>query len=493
MSTSEFDIAIIGSGPGGYVCAIRSAQLGLKTAIIEKDKTFGGTCLNVGCIPSKALLESSELYHLFSEDASKHGIVAREVNFDLNKMLARKDKIVGDLTNGISFLMKKNKVQTFKGKGKILKSATQSPSLGTHTIEITGADGTQKITAKNVICATGSIPSELPFLKFNEKNIVSSTGALSLPKVPNHLIVVGGGVIGLELGSVWLRLGAHVTVVEFMDRICPTMDQQTMTTLKKSLEKQGMKFITNAKVFSSQILPGTPDNSDQQVELEYEDRTSGAKQKIIGDVVLVSTGRRPYSDGLGLEDIGVIKDNRGFVQIDKHWETNVKGVFAIGDLVPGPMLAHKAEEEGVAVAEYLHGKNSTSKKSGYSGHVNYETVPSVIYTFPEVASVGFTEEQLKESNRKYKVGSFPFLANGRAKALGTTEGFVKILADAASDKILGGHIIGPRASELLGEIVVAMEFGGSSEDLARSFHAHPTLNEVVREAALGVDGRIRQM
>lgn len=469
MSTHQYDLVIIGSGPGGYVGAIRAAQLGLKTAIVEKDKTFGGTCLNVGCIPSKALLESSELYHMAAHDAESHGLEIEGLKFNLGKMLERKEKIVKDLTNGIAFLFKKNKIEAYKGFGKIL-----APGM----IEVTDAEGKKTLVeTKSILCATGSVPTELPFLKFDEKKIVSSTGALALPKVPKHLIVVGGGVIGLELGSVWLRLGAAVTVVEYADRICPTMDNQIIDTLKKSLTKQGMKFITKAKVSGSQIKGET-------VVLTYEDMTDQSQKNLEGDVVLVATGRKPFSEGLGLEALGIQKDPRGFVLVDSKYQTNVPGIYAIGDLTPGPMLAHKAEEEGVAVAEYL---------AGHHGHVNYGTVPGVIYTFPEVASVGLTEEQAKTQGIEYAVGTFPFMANGRAKALGTTEGLVKIIADKKTDKILGGHIVGPRASELLGEIVVAMEFGGSSEDLARSFHAHPTLNEVVREAALAVDKRARQM
>lgn len=468
MTEHNFDLVIIGSGPGGYVCAIRAGQLGLKTAIVEKDKTFGGTCLNVGCIPSKALLESSELFHIAGHDADIHGVQISGVKLDLGKMMARKDKIVKDLTGGISFLFKKNKVEAFKGVGSIVAPGK---------VEVTGESGKVTLNAKNIVCATGSIPVELPFLKYDEKKIVSSTGALVLEKVPKHMIVVGGGVIGLELGSVWMRLGAQVTVVEYADKICPFMDQQVVTVLRKAMEKQGMKFITSAKVTASSVKGDT-------VTITYEDMKEGGSKTLDGDVVLVSTGRKPFSNGLGLDNVGVQRDPRGFVTIDKHWQTNVPGIYAIGDLVPGPMLAHKAEDEGVAVAEYL---------AGQAGHVNYDTVPSVIYTFPEVASVGLSEEQCKEKGIDYAAGTFPFMANGRAKALGMTDGMVKIIADKKTDKIIGGHIVGPRASELLGEIVIAMEFGGSSEDLARSFHAHPTLNEVVREAALAVSKRARQM
>ncbi|MBX3017282.1 MAG: dihydrolipoyl dehydrogenase [Bdellovibrionaceae bacterium] len=469
MSEQQFDIVIIGGGPGGYTGAIRAAQLGFSVAIVEKDKTLGGTCLNVGCIPSKALLESSEYYHLAAHDFKAHGIETGGVKFDLAKMMSRKEGVVRQLTNGVAFLMKKNKVTHFTGFGRIVKAGV---------VEVTNAAGEkQTLNTKNIVCATGSVVAELPGLKFDEKKIVSSTGALELDKVPEHLIVVGGGVIGLELGSVWLRLGAKVTVVEYAENICPFLDAQVGAQLRKSLEKQGMVFTTKAKVTGSKI------NGDV-VELSYEDMTDNSQKTLQGNVVLVSTGRRPFSKGLGLEELGVEIDKRGFVQIDKHYRTNVPGIYAIGDLVPGPMLAHKAEEEGVAVAEIL---------AGQAGHVNYHTVPSVIYTFPEVASVGYTEEEVKAKGLAYNAGQFPFMANGRAKALGFTDGFVKIIADAKSDKIIGAHIIGPRASELLHEIVVAMEFGGSSEDLARSFHAHPTLNEVVREAALAVTKRARQM
>jgi dihydrolipoamide dehydrogenase len=469
VAENNFDVVMIGTGPGGYVGAIRMAQLGLKTAIVEKDKNYGGTCLNVGCIPSKALLESSEHFHDALHDFAKHGVQIADVKLDLKTMMARKQTVVQENSNGVGFLFKKNKIDPFKGYGKILKPGV---------VEVTGEDGKKTIlNTKNIICATGSIPTELPFLKFDEKKIVSSTGALALEQVPKHLVVVGGGVIGLELGSVWLRLGSKVTVIEYADRLAPMMDKQVMATLQKSLAKQGMIFNFKCKVTGAT-------SSKDSVELEYENMADNSKNKISGDVVLVSTGRKPFSDGLGLDEVGVKKDQRGFVLVDKYFQTNIPGIYAIGDLIPGPMLAHKAEEEGVAVAEIL---------AGQAGHVNYNTVPSVIYTHPEVASVGLTEEQAKEQNIAYAVGTFPFMANGRARAMGFTEGLVKIITDSKSDKIIGGHIVGPMASEMIGEIVIAMEFGGSAEDLARSFHAHPTLNEATREAALAVSKSARQI
>ena len=464
----QFDLIFIGSGPGGYVGAIRAAQLGLKTAVIEKDKTLGGTCLNVGCIPSKALLQSSELYHEAKHDFSNHGIEIKDIKLNLDVMMSRKNKIVTDLTNGIEFLFKKNKITHFKGFGKILT---------TTTVEITAADGEkQTVSAKNIIIATGSIPVELPFLKYDEKKIVSSTGALVLDYVPKEMLVVGGGVIGLEMGSVWARLGSKVTVIEFADKICAIMDQDCVNVLVRSMKKMGVDFMLSTKVTASRSVGG-------RVELDYEKLTTNIKASIQGDVVLVSTGRKPFTENLGLENVSINKDDRGRVQTNSHYQTNVENIFAIGDVIIGPMLAHKAEEEGVAVAEFI--------ATGH-GHVNYNTVPSVIYTHPEIASVGLTEDECKAKGFEINVGKFPFAANGRAKAKGTTEGFVKIIADKISDKILGAHIVGASASELLGELIIAMEFGGSSEDVARSFHSHPTMSEVIREAALAVDKRQRQ-
>jgi dihydrolipoamide dehydrogenase len=464
---SAYDLVVIGAGPGGYTGAIRAAQLGLKVAIVEKNKTLGGTCLNVGCIPSKALLESSEHFAAAHHEFKEHGIDLSGVKLNLEQMLARKDKIVKDLTGGIAFLMKKNKIDVIGGGGKVL-SPTQ--------VEVAGPEGRQVLEAKNILLATGSVVNTLPNLEFDGKVIISSTEALNLPKVPEHLIVVGGGVIGLELGSVWMRLGAKVTVLEFMDRICPTMDTQATRRLQMILAKQGMEFLFQVKVKDAKV-------GKTGAQVTYENLKDGSTKTLTGDVVLVATGRKPYSDGLGLEELGIERDKRGSVQVNDHFQTKYPNIFAIGDLIPGPMLAHKAEEEGVAVAEIL---------GGQAGHVNYETVPSVVYTWPELAAVGATEEQLKENGTPYKSGSFPFTANGRAKAIGMTEGFVKVLAHAETDRILGVHVLGPRASDMIAEAVVAMEFGGSAEDLARSFHAHPTLSEAMREAALAVDKRTRQ-
>ncbi|WP_374027443.1 dihydrolipoyl dehydrogenase [Bdellovibrio bacteriovorus] len=469
MADTQFDLIIIGSGPGGYVGAIRAAQLGLKTAVIEKDKTYGGTCLNVGCIPSKALLESSEHYQAAQHDLAAHGVKVSKVDLDLPTMQARKDKVVKTNTEGIAFLFKKNKITPFNGMGKIVAAGK---------VEVKGADGnTQILTAKNIVIATGSVPVELPFLKYDEKRIVSNTGALALDQVPKSMIVVGGGVIGLELGSVWQRLGAKVTVIEYANRLGGTMDQDCMNVLKKSMEKEGMSFLLSTKVTGSKV-------GNDGVEVTYESLTDGKASSMKADVVLVSTGRKPFSAGVGCEEMGIQKDPQGRIIVDKHYQTNVPGIYAIGDVIAGPMLAHKAEEEGVALAEIL---------AGGAGHVNYDTVPGVIYTHPEIASVGITEEFAKEKGLEINVGKFPFMANGRARAKGYTEGFVKIIADKKTDKILGAHMVGPSVSELIHEVIVCMEFGGSSEDLARSFHAHPTLSEVVREAALAVEKRQRQM
>lgn len=467
MADEKFDLVIVGAGPGGYVGAIRAAQLGMKVAVIEKDSTLGGTCLNVGCIPSKALLDSSEHYAFTKHDLSAHGVQVPSVTLDLPTLLARKDKIVKDLTSGVEFLFKKNNVTRLRGKGRLIDA---------HRIEVQSHGETSVVQTENIMIATGSVPNELPQAKFNGKTVISSTEALNLAKVPKHLIVIGGGVIGLELGSVWLRLGAEVTVVEYGANLCGSMDRGVSKRLLQILKKQGMKFHLESKVISVETVSNS-------VQVIFEGLKDNAKQSLNGDVVLVAAGRKPYTEGLGLENVGLKTDSRGMIEVNGHFQTAVANIYAVGDVIRGPMLAHKAEEEGVAVAEILAGR---------AGHVNYETVPSVVYTWPEVASVGLTEEQLKSQSRSYKVGTFSFVPNGRARAMGFTDGQVKILADEKTDRLLGVHIIGPRASDMLAEAVVAMEFGGSAEDLARTFHAHPTLSEVIREAALAVDGRARQ-
>lgn len=468
----SFDVVYIGGGPGGYTGAIRAAQLGMKVGIVEKYKTLGGTCLNVGCIPSKALLDSSEHFEAANHDLANHGVKVSSVSLDLNKMMERKLKIVKDLTNGVDFLMKKNKIERFLGVGKIVSQ---------NEVEVTAEDGTKtKLETKNIVIATGSDVSDLPFMKVDKINIISSTQALSLETVPKHLIVVGGGVIGLELGSVWKRLGAKVTVIEYADRIASMMDAQMTTALTRSLKKQGMEFILKAKVTGYKAEKKGKEN---EITITYEDMTDGKTVEIKGDKVLLSVGRKPYTTGLGLEALGIETDKRGFIQVNDHYQTKYPNIFAIGDVIPGPMLAHKAEEEGVAVSELL---------SGQAGHVNYATVPSVIYTWPEMASVGLTEEEVKQKGSEYKVGTFPFTANARAKAIGMTDGMVKVIADKATDKVLGVHIVGPRASDMIAEAVTAMEFSASAEDIARTFHGHPTLSEVMREAALNVDKLARQ-
>lgn len=462
-----FDVVVIGSGPGGYTGAIRGAQLGLKVAVVEKDSTFGGTCLNIGCIPSKALLDSSEHFLQAGHELSDHGVEVSDVKLNLPQMMKRKDKVVSELTGGVKYLFDKNKITTFRGTGKIVAPGK---------VEVSG-EKTQLIETKNIIIATGSVPVELPFLKFDGKNIISSTEALTLDKVPEHLIVVGGGAIGLEMGSVWMRLGAKVTVVEFADKICGPMDNQISKDLLKILKKQGMNFMLSTKVTGGSV-------SGDKVTLEYEALKDGKKDTIEGDKVLVAVGRKAFKDGLGLEEAGVKFNERDQIVTDDHFKTSVDGIYAIGDVIGGAMLAHKAEEEGVALMEMLAGKY---------GHVNYGTVPWVIYTWPEVAGVGKTEEELKAEGIAYNAGSFPFSANGRAKAMNSTDGKVKILADKSTDKVLGVHIVGPRASDMIAEAVVAMEFGASAEDIGLSFHAHPTLAEVMREAALAVNKRARQM
>ncbi|MBL8711756.1 MAG: dihydrolipoyl dehydrogenase [Alphaproteobacteria bacterium] len=464
MADAQYDVVVIGSGPGGYVCAIRAAQLGLKTACIEKDNTLGGTCLNVGCIPSKALLSVSEKYAQASHDFDALGIEVGKPKANLKKMMTHKDKVVAANTQGITFLFKKNKVDHLVGTGTI---------TGAGTVEINGKDGKKTVTAKNIVIATGSESTPLNGVTVDEKQIVSSTGSLALEKIPATMAVIGGGVIGLELGSVWQRLGTKVTVIEFMDRLLPGSDLEVSKEMKKLMTKQGMELKLSTKVTGAQT-------SKDKVTLTLEPANGGAAEKLEVENVLLSIGRRPYTQGLGLEKAGVKVDNRGRVEIDDHFQTNVKGIYAIGDVVRGAMLAHKAEDEGVVVAEII---------AGQSGHINYDAIPSVVYTFPEVATVGKTEEQLKEAGIEYRAGKFPFMANGRARAMAAIDGFVKILADAKTDRVLGCHIVGPEAGTLIAEVALAMEFGASAEDIARTCHAHPTLNEVVKEAALAVDGR----
>lgn len=459
----SYDLIVIGTGPGGYVCAIRAAQLGLKTAVVEKRKTHGGTCANVGCIPSKALLHASELYHEAGHGFAAFGIdVAPKL--DLTRMMKHKQETVDANVGGVAFLLKKNKVDAFTGLGTILAPGK---------VQVTAADGSKQVLeTKNIVIATGSEAASLPGITIDESRIVTSTGALELAAVPAKLVVIGAGVIGLELGSVWRRLGAEVTVIEYLDRILPGMDLEVAKQFQRLLEKQGFKFH-----LASKVTKVTGDKSGCGVH--FEPVAGGATQDIFADVVLVATGRRPNTDGLGLEAIG-LKTDRGRVVIDDHFATSVAGIYAIGDVVRGPMLAHKAEDEGVAVAEQL---------AGQAGHVNYDVIPGVVYTFPEVATVGKTEEELKAANVAYKVGKFNFLANGRARANRTTDGFVKVIADAATDRVLGVHIIGAGAGDLIHEAAVLMEFGGSAEDLARTCHAHPTMSEAVKEAAMAVDKR----
>ncbi|WP_448202669.1 dihydrolipoyl dehydrogenase [Azospirillum sp. sgz302134] len=466
MAESTFDVVVVGGGPGGYVCAIRAAQLGFKVACVEKRTALGGTCLNVGCIPSKALLSASEKFEEAKHGLAKFGIKVGGVELDLPGMLAHKDKVVKENTQGIEFLFKKNKITWLKGAGRI---------TAPNTVEV---EGVGTVTAsKAIVIATGSEVTPLPGIEIDEQKIVSSTGALELPEVPKRLAVIGGGVIGLELGSVWGRLGAQVTVIEFLDRILPTMDGEVSKQMQRILGKQGMTFKLGAKVTGAKV-------TNTGVTLSVEPAAGGTAEQIEADVVLVAIGRRPFINGLGLDAVGVELDNRGRVKIGKHFETNVPGIYAIGDVVEGPMLAHKAEEEGVALAELL---------AGQAGHVNHDLVPGVVYTWPEVAAVGKTEEELKSAGVQYKAGKFPFTANGRARAMGMTEGFIKILADARTDKVLGVHMVGPNVSEMVAELAVAMEFSASAEDIARTCHAHPTLSEVTKEAALAVDGRALHM
>ncbi|MGL4727284.1 MAG: dihydrolipoyl dehydrogenase [Bosea sp. (in: a-proteobacteria)] len=460
----SYDLIVIGTGPGGYVCAIRAAQLGLKVAVVEKRKTHGGTCLNVGCIPSKAMLHASEMFEEASHGFEVLGISVGKPKLDLTKMMGHKQAVVDANVSGVGFLLKKNKVESFHGLGTIVSAGK---------VQVTAEDGsTQVLETKNVVIATGSESANLPGVTVDEKTIVSSTGALELTKVPAKLLIVGAGVIGLELGSVWGRLGAEVTVIEYLDRILPGMDNEVAKQFQRILAKQGFAFHLSSKV--TKVEQGKAGCT-----VTVEPSAGGEAKTFEADIVLVAIGRRPNTDGLGLEGAGVALE-RGRVIIDDHFATNVPGIYAIGDVVRGPMLAHKAEDEGVAVAEILAGK---------AGHVNYDVIPGVVYTMPEVASVGKTEEELTSAGIPYKVGKFPFTANGRARAMNRVDGFAKVLADAATDRVLGVHIIGAGAGDLIHEAAVLMEFGGSSEDLARTCHAHPTLSEAVKEAAMGVEKR----
>ena len=459
---ASYDVIVIGSGPGGYVAAIRCAQLGLKTACVEGRDTLGGTCLNVGCIPSKALLHASHMLHEATHNFAKMGLKGKSPSVDWAQMQTYKAETIEGNTKGIEFLFKKNKIDWLKGWARIAKAGQ---------VDVAG----ELHEAKNIIIASGSAPSTLPGVEIDEDIVVSSTGALALAKIPKKLAVIGAGVIGLELGSVYARLGAEVTVIEYLDAITPGMDAEVQKTFQRTLKKQGLKFVMGAAVQSVERLK-------TKAKVHYELRKDGSAQQIDADVVLVATGRKPFTDGLGLADLGVEMSERGQIKTDAHWRTSVSGIYAIGDAIDGPMLAHKAEDEGIAAAEVIAGRH---------GHVNYDVIPGVIYTHPEVASVGQTEEALKEEGRAYKVGKFMFMGNGRAKANFAADGFVKILADKDSDRILGAHIIGPAAGDLIHEVCVAMEFGASAEDLAMTCHAHPTYSEAVREAALACgDGAI---
>ena len=462
---NKFDLVVIGGGPGGYVCAIRAAQLGLNTACIESRGALGGTCLNVGCIPSKSLLNLSENYHKAKKDFSNQGIEINGIKLNIEKMMSNKNKSIQVLTKGVEFLFKKNKVTYFKGKGVLFSK---------NDIVIYESNNKRtNINAKNIVIATGSEVSSLPGIAIDEKNIVSSTGALSFNKVPKKLAIIGGGYIGLEMGSVWSRLGSEVTVIEYLDYITPGMDREISNEFQKILTKQGLKFKMGSKVDS--VI-----NKGNLVTIKYKNVKNSKEEALEFDKVLVSVGRKPYTEGLNLTKVGIKKDTIGRIEVNNKLQTSVNNIYAIGDVIKGPMLAHKAEEEGIAVAEIL---------AGQAGHVNYDVIPGVIYTSPEVATVGKTEEQLKDQNKSYKVGKFPFLANSRAKVNNETDGFVKILADSKTDKVLGVHIIGPHCGDMIAEMALAMEFGASSEDIARTCHAHPTHTEAIKEAALAVDQR----
>jgi dihydrolipoamide dehydrogenase len=461
----SYDLIVIGSGPGGYVCAIRAAQLGLKTAVVEKNGTFGGTCLNIGCIPSKALLHASELYEEAGSRFAQMGIKVGKPSVELPALLKYKEQNVESNVKGVEFLFKKNKIETFRGSARIVAPGR---------VEVKDDSGKARtLETKNIVIATGSDVARLNGIAIDEKRIVSSTGALELAQVPQRLLVVGAGIIGLELGSVWRRLGAQVAIVEFLDHILPGIDGEVARQFHRMLQKQGITFKLSSKVTAI-------DTSAKTLKVKVEPAAGGDGETLDADVVLVAIGRVPFTEGLGLEALGVKKDNRGRVVVDGHLRTNVAGIFAIGDVIAGPMLAHKAEDEGVAAAEVIAGK---------AGHVNYDVIPNVVYTFPEIASVGKTEEELKAAGVAYQVGKFPFTANARARANLATEGFVKIVADAKTDRVLGVHILGPDAETLIAEAAIAMEFGASSEDIARTCHAHPTLSEAVKEAALAVSKR----
>ncbi|MCP5369342.1 MAG: dihydrolipoyl dehydrogenase [Rickettsiaceae bacterium] len=456
----EFDLVVIGSGPAGYTGAIRAAQLGMKVACIEKEKTLGGTCLNVGCIPSKALLNMSEKFEEAKHSFPDMGIKTSKIELDLGKMLIKKDRVVQDLCKGIEALFAKNKITKISGTAKIIDK---------NTISI----GTQQIKAAKILIATGSSVINLPGIEVDEKRIISSTGALILKEVPKKLVVIGGGYIGLELGSVWRRLGSEVTVIEYADRIVPALDVEIGKSFHKILEKQGIKFMLSSKVISA-------NKTDKNIKIEIEEVGSSKKSTLECDILLVSVGRKPYTQNLGLENIGVKLDDYGRIEVNNHFQTNIDNIYAVGDVIKGPMLAHKAEEEAVAAVEIMNNQ---------AGHVSYELIPSVVYTYPEVASIGKTEEDLKQRNIGYKVGKFPFLANSRARTIGCNDGMVKILACAKTDRVLGAHIIGPDAGNMIAELAAYMEFGASSEDIARTCHAHPTLSEAIKEAALGVSKR----
>ena len=462
---SNFDLVVIGGGPGGYVCAIRAAQLGLKTACVESRGALGGTCLNVGCIPSKSLLNLSENFHKAKKDFNKQGIEIDGIKLNIEKMMSNKNKSIQVLTKGVEFLFKKNKVTYFKGKGVLFSK--------NDIVVYENNNNRVNLKSKNIVIATGSTVASLPGIEINEKNIVSSTGALSFDKVPKKLAIIGGGYIGLEMGSVWSRLGSEVTVIEYLDFITPGMDREISNEFQKILSKQGIKFKMGSKVEAVK-------DQGSSVSISYTNVKSSKKETLEFDKVLVSVGRKPYTEGLNLAKIGIKKDSKGRVEVNKKLQTSINNIYAIGDVIKGPMLAHKAEEEGIAVAEIL---------AGQAGHVNYDVIPGVIYTSPEVATVGKTEEQLKNDNKLYKIGKFPFLANSRAKVNNETDGFVKIIADSKTDKVLGVHIIGPHCGDMIAEMALAMEFGASSEDIARTCHAHPTHTEAIKEAALAVDKR----